>query len=61
MIVLNERTMTFQNGLDILKTFSSRCHPILNVVVKTIESHVTKFGDGTKRIVIGLHIFLRQV
>ena len=50
----------FQNGSDILKTFSSHRHPILKTVVAGIvESHAEVFGDGTKRIVIGLNLFLR--
>jgi hypothetical protein len=49
----------FQNGLDILLTFQSRRHPIVNIVIKIIQSHIQTFGDGAKRILIGLHLFLR--
>ncbi len=51
--------LLFQNGMDILLTFLNRHHPLLKVTIAIVQSHYKIFGDGTKRIIIGLNLFLR--
>lgn len=52
-----------RNGLDILKVCkNSPDNPIISeIILKSIQSHVNRFGDGSKKIILGLNLLLRQV
>ncbi len=36
-------------------------HPLLDVVVKSLEAHVFRHGDGAKTALLALEHFLRQM
>ena len=50
-----------KNGLDILEAIRGRQHPLADKILDMIASHISRFGDGTKRILVMLNHFLRAL
>ena len=50
-----------KNGLDILEAIRGRQHPLADKILDMIGSHISRFGDGTKRILVMLNHFLRAL
>ena len=50
-----------KNGLDILEAIRGRQHPLADKILDMIASHISRFGDGTKRILFMLNHFLRAL
>ena len=49
-----------KNGLDILEAIRGRQHPLVDKILDMIASHISRFGDGTKRILVMLNHFHLQ-
>ena len=52
--------MTFQCGCDILSSFSGD-HPLVDIILSGVRSHVDRFGDGAKSVAIILSGFLKAL
>ena len=50
-----------KNGLDILEAIRGRQHPLVDKILDMVASHISRFGDGTKRVLVMLNHFLRAL
>ncbi len=50
-----------QSGLDILMAVRGRIHPLADLIIDMAASHVHEWGDGVKRILLMLQLFLRAI